>query len=102
MQQTPEQDSQFAAEHSADVSREELAEVYAAALNGACQSSGVSVTEVTDETSRDEAISELMRSHHDDALGRFLAELAPDDDQEIRKKALSYGVDALLSLKGRE
>ncbi len=60
------------------------------------------VTEVTDETSRDEAISELMRSHHDDALGRFLAEMAPDDDQEIRKKALSYGVDALLSLKGRE
>ncbi|MBO7723789.1 MAG: ATP synthase F1 subunit delta [Thermoguttaceae bacterium] len=49
MQQTPEQDSQFAAEHSADVSREELAEVYAAALNGACQSSGVSFTEVTDE-----------------------------------------------------
>jgi hypothetical protein len=43
-----------------------------------------------------------MRSHHDDALGRFLAEMAPDDDQEIRKKALSYGVDALLSVKGRE
>ena len=60
------------------------------------------VTEVTDETSRDEAISKLMDSHHDDALGRFLAEMAPDDDQEIRKKALSYGVDALLSVRGRE
>ena len=59
------------------------------------------VVEVKDETSRDEAISKLMRSHHDDALGRFLAEMAPDDDQEIRKKALSYGVDALLSVKGR-
>ena len=60
------------------------------------------VVEVKDETSRDEAISKLMNSHHDDALGRFLQEMSPDDDQEIRKKALSYGVDALLSVKGRK
>ena len=26
----------------------------------------------------------------------------PDTQQEIRKKALSYGVDALLSVKGRK
>ena len=60
------------------------------------------VVEVKDETSRDEAISKLMNSHHDDALGRFLQEMSPDDDLEIRKKALSYGVDALLSVKGRK
>ena len=48
-QASPEQDSQFAAEHDADVSRERLAEVYAIALDGACRDAGVSMTETLAE-----------------------------------------------------
>lgn len=49
MQQTPEQDSQFAAEFGADVSREKLAEVYAEALDGACRDANVSLSDVVEE-----------------------------------------------------
>lgn len=49
MQATPEQDSQYAAEFNADVSREKLAEVYAEALNGACRDGGVSLSDIVAE-----------------------------------------------------
>ena len=45
----PEQDAAFAAEFDADVSREKIAEVYAAALSGACDDAGVSFSDVLEE-----------------------------------------------------
>ena len=44
-----DQDAAFAAEYSADVSREKLAEVYAQALGGACDAKGVDFDSVMEE-----------------------------------------------------
>ena len=45
----PEQDAAFAAEFNADISREKIAEVYATALFGACQTAGVPLSDVLEE-----------------------------------------------------
>ena len=54
------------------------------------------VLEVLDETSEDDMLRSLSESHAGDAVGRFLTKLQPDVDEEIRKKAIRYGIDALL------
>ena len=60
------------------------------------------VLSVEDNTNRREAIEKLMQAHEGDALGRFIRNMLPDDDQEIRQKAMKYGVEALLKTQGKE
>lgn len=60
------------------------------------------ITEVRDETTRSAVLEKLMKEHEGDALGRFITDMLPDDNQEIRRKALNYGVEALLKMQEKE
>lgn len=57
---------------------------------------------VTDETDRVAALQRIKDAHGDDALSRFISDMEFGQDQEIRRKALSYGMNALLAAQGKE
>lgn len=60
------------------------------------------IVDIEDNTDRAEAIQKLLNEHKGDALGRFIRDMLPDDNQEIRRKAMKYGIEALLTTRGKE
>lgn len=54
------------------------------------------VTELIDDTNITKLLDELKENHVDEAVSRFVEDLPEDMDADVRKKALDYGVKALL------
>ena len=57
------------------------------------------INEVINKTQRDYDIDELLEMNENNLLGRFIKALSDEDseeDDEIRAKAMRYGIEALL------
>lgn len=55
--------------------------------------------ELTDETVPDFPIEELLEKHRDDFVGKYIKRLMEEEDKGIAKKAVEYGLLALLTEK---
>ncbi len=60
------------------------------------------VSELIDETNTTKILEDLKKNHVDEAVARFMEDLPADGDAELRKKALDYGVQALLESNEQE
>ena len=49
-----------------------------------------------DETSPDFSVEELLKEHKDDFIGRYIERLMEEENKEVSKKAIEYGLQALL------
>ena len=57
------------------------------------------INEIIDKTQYDYDVNELLSGNENNLLGRFIKALSDEDsseNEEIRKKALKYGIEALL------
>lgn len=54
------------------------------------------VVQVLDETKPEYDIEELLNQHQDDVIGMYIQEFLKEPLDEIRQKALFYGINALL------
>ena len=44
-------------------------------------------------------VEELLKKHRDDFIGKYIKRLMEEEDKEIAKKAVEYGLLALLTEK---
>ena len=54
---------------------------------------------LTDESAPDFPVEELRKVHKDDFIGRYMERLLQEEDKETAKKAIEYGLQALLAGK---
>lgn len=60
------------------------------------------VSEFIDETNPSKVLEDLQKNHVDVAVNRFMEDLPADMDPVLRKKALDYGVQALIESNEQE
>lgn len=53
--------------------------------------------EMTDESSPDFPIEEMLKEHRGDFVGKYIGRLLKEEDTETAKKAIEYGLQALLA-----
>ena len=68
-------------------------------IMGRMQNRGGYLIELTDETVPDFPVEELLKKHRDDFIGKYIKRLMEEEDKEIAKKAVEYGLLALLTEK---
>ncbi len=56
------------------------------------------INEVIDRTQYDYTVEELYGGNENNLLGRFIDRMSDDEDDELKKKALEYGIAALLGV----
>lgn len=60
------------------------------------------IIEIFDITNHDDLVERIRCEHKDDALGLFVEELMPENHREIQRKAMEYGIKALLKAGGED
>lgn len=55
------------------------------------------INEIIDKTEQDYDIHELYINNESNLVGRFIEQLADDENNEIKQKALIYGLEAMLN-----
>ncbi|MDR0870938.1 MAG: ATP synthase F1 subunit delta [Planctomycetaceae bacterium] len=87
------QDSRFAAEYSADVSVEKLAEIYAEAFIGAADEKGISAADAVEEY---ESFVELLKIQPKFAEVLFSEMVSPDEKLTLLEKTISSKASPLF------
>ena len=63
---------------------------------------GFRIYEITDETEPEYDFRQLFAGHSSDIIGSYVKEMNTEEASEVKRKALYYGVDALLQTAEKE